>query len=382
MLRPMDRAGLVHRGCSWSAATAAFLALIYLSGCASLSDWRGARAPTPSDRFQLPPQGSDVVGRVQVTSARYEDTLLDIARRYDLGYEEIIAANPGVDPWLPGAGTRVVLPTQFVLPGGAREGLVLNLASMRLFYFPKPAPGAPAEVITHPIGIGREGWLTPQGTMHIIQKKEKPAWTVPESVRREHAEQGETLPKIVPPGPDNPLGDFAMRLSNPSYLIHGTNQPYGVGIRVSHGCVRLYPEDIARLFPLVPMGTPVRIINEPYVAGWRDGQLYLEAHQPLAEDAERWNGSLEPMERTVAAKTNGQSIGVSWEKARAIAREARGLPLPIAPGSPELAELLAKAPQVPSVPPWAVPVEEGAEAVQDAASADELADNQVGPPPS
>ena len=382
MLRPMDRAGLVHRGRSWSAATTAFLALIYLSGCASLSDWRGARAPTPSDRFQLPPQGSDVVGRVQVTSARYEDTLLDIARRYDLGYEEIIAANPGVDPWLPGAGTRVVLPTQFVLPGGAREGLVLNLASMRLFYFPKPAPGAPAEVITHPIGIGREGWLTPQGTMHIIQKKEKPAWTVPESVRREHAEQGETLPKIVPPGPDNPLGDFAMRLSNPSYLIHGTNQPYGVGIRVSHGCVRLYPEDIARLFPLVPMGTPVRIINEPYMAGWRDGQLYLEAHQPLAEDAERWNGSLEPMERTVAAKTNGQSIGVSWEKARAIAREARGLPLPIAPGSPELAELLAKAPQVPSVPPWAVPVEEGAEAVQDAASADELADNQVGPPPS
>ena len=378
----MDRAGLVHRGCSWSAATAAFLALIYLSGCASLSDWRGARAPTPSDRFQLPPQGSDVVGRVQVTSARYEDTLLDIARRYDLGYEEIIAANPGVDPWLPGAGTRVVLPTQFVLPGGAREGLVLNLASMRLFYFPKPAPGAPAEVITHPIGIGREGWLTPQGTMHIIQKKEKPAWTVPESVRREHAEQGETLPKIVPPGPDNPLGDFAMRLSNPSYLIHGTNQPYGVGIRVSHGCVRLYPEDIARLFPLVPMGTPVRIINEPYVAGWRDGQLYLEAHQPLAEDAERWNGSLEPMERTVAAKTNGQSIGVSWEKARAIAREARGLPLPIAPGSPELAELLAKAPQVPSVPPWAVPVEEGAEAVQDAASADELADNQSSLPPS
>ena len=378
----MDRTVSGHRGRTWSAATAAFLALIYLSGCASLSDWRGARAPTPSDSFRLPPPGSDVVGRVQVTTARHEDTLLDIARRYDLGYEEIIAANPGVDPWLPGAGTRVVLPTQFVLPGGAREGLVLNLASMRLFYFPKPAPGEPAEVITHPIGIGREGWLTPQGTMHIIQKKEKPAWTVPESVRREHAEQGETLPKIVPPGPDNPLGDFAMRLSNPSYLIHGTNQPYGVGIRVSHGCVRLYPEDIARLFPLVPMGTPVRIINEPYVAGWRDGQLYLEAHQPLAEEAKRWNGSLEPMERAVAAKANGQSIGVSWDKAREVAREARGLPLPIGPGSPGIAELLAKAPQVPSVPPWAVPVEEAAEAVQDAASADELADNQGGLPPS
>jgi L,D-transpeptidase ErfK/SrfK len=378
----MNRAGLVHRGRTWGAATAACLTLIYLSGCASLSDWRGARAPTPSDRFVLPAQGTDVVGRVQVTSARHEDTLLDIARRYDLGYEEIIAANPGVDPWLPGAGTRVVLPTQFVLPGGAREGLVLNLASMRLFYFPEPGPGEPAEVVTHPIGIGREGWLTPQGTMHIIQKKEKPAWTVPESVRREHAEQGETLPKIVPPGPDNPLGDFAMRLSNPSYLIHGTNQPYGVGIRVSHGCVRLYPEDIARLFPMVPMGTPVRIINEPYVAGWRDGQLYLEAHQPLAEDVKRWKGSLEPMEHVVAARATDLAATVSWDKARAVAREARGLPLPIGPGSPGIAELLAKAPQVPSVPAWAVPVEEVEEAVPGAAPADELADNQGSLPPS
>jgi len=370
------------KGTARSAATAAFLTLIFLSGCAGFGDWRGAPEPTPSDRFLLPPQGTDLVGLVQVTSARHEDTLLDIARRYDLGYEEIIAANPGVDPWLPGAGTRVVLPTQFVLPGGAREGLVLNLASMRLFYFPEPGPGEPAEVVTHPIGIGREGWLTPQGTMHIIQKKEKPAWTVPESVRREHAAQGEALPKIVPPGPDNPLGDFAMRLSNPSYLIHGTNQPYGVGIRVSHGCVRLYPEDIARLFPLVPMGTPVRIINEPYVAGWRDGQLYLEAHQPLAEDAKRWNGSLEPMEYAVVAKATDLAAAVSWERARAVAREARGLPVPIAPGSPELEELLAKAPQVPSVPPWAVSLDEGEQAVQGAASADELADNQSGQPPS
>ncbi len=383
MLEPMD--GIrslhsLHNGRSWIAA--AFLTLILLSGCASLTDWRGSGTPTPSDRFVLPPQGTDVVGRVQVTSARYEDTLLDIARRYDLGYEEMVAANPGVDPWLPGEGTRVVLPTQFVLPGGAREGLVLNLASMRLFYFPEPVPGEPAEVITHPIGIGREGWLTPQGSMHIIQKKEKPAWTVPESVRTEHAKEGKPLPKIVPPGPDNPLGEFAMRLSNPSYLIHGTNQPYGVGLRVSHGCVRLYPEDIARLFPMVPMGTQVRIINEPYVAGWRDGQLYLEAHRPLAEDAERWNGSLKPMERAVSVKAADRHAEVSWDRARDVAREARGLPLPIGPGSPELDELLAKAPQVPSVPPWAVLVDEGEETVEGASSTDELADNRSSLPPS
>ena len=159
------------------------------------------------------------MGIVQIAVARHEDTLSDLARRYDLGYEEIVAANPGMDPWLPGAGTRVVLPTQFVLPDASREGLVLNLASMRLFYYPRPGAGEPPMVITHPIGIGREGWQTPLGSSHITGKTVKPAWTVPASVRREHAEMGDPLPPVVPPGPDNPLGDFAMRLSLPSYLI-------------------------------------------------------------------------------------------------------------------------------------------------------------------
>jgi len=343
------------------AATAAFCAALSLSGCATLSDWRHAwstpsPAPAPSDRFPLPPEGTDIVGNLQVTATRYEDTLADIARRYDLGYEEIVAANPGVDPWLPGKDTQVVLPTQFVLPDGEREGLVLNLASMRLFYYPKPGPDKTAEVITHPMGIGREGWETPQGKAYVTQKIANPAWTVPESVRREHAREGDPLPPVVPPGPDNPLGDFAMRLSLPSYLIHGTNKPWGVGLRVSHGCVRLYPEDIARLFPEVPVGTPVRIINKPYMAGWRNGQLYLEAHQPLAEDSKRWNGSLKPMEQAVAAKAADSAGKVNWDKAGIIAREARGIPVPVITGSPELTELLAKAPRVTSTPPWA-PVE-------------------------
>jgi L,D-transpeptidase ErfK/SrfK len=356
------------------AAPVVFLTAICLSGCASLSDWRHAWStpsppPAPSDRFPLPPEGSDIIGNLQVTTARYEDTLPDIARRYDLGYEEIVAANPGIDPWLPGKGTQVVLPTQFVLPGGTREGLVLNLASMRLFYFPEPAAGEPAEVITHPVGIGRENWQTPLGTARITQKLANPAWTVPESVRREHAKQGDPLPPIVPPGPDNPLGDFAMRLSLPGYLIHGTNKPYGVGLRVSHGCVRLYPEDIARLFPEVPVGTPIRIINEPYQAGWRNGELYLEVHQPLAEDAKRWNGSLKPLEQVVAKKAPASPDKVNWERAGIIAREARGIPVPVTYGSPDLDELVAKAPRVSSTPPWA-PVEyEKAEPEQRAASA-------------
>jgi L,D-transpeptidase ErfK/SrfK len=333
---------------------AALCLSMFLSACSNLGGWRypwARPSVTPSHRFTLPPEGTDVIGEIQVTATRHEDTLLDIARRYDLGYEEIVAANPGVDPWLPGEGTQVVLPTQFVLPTGAREGLVVNLPAMRLFYYPEPAPDQPAEVITHPVGIGREGWLTPQGDMHITHKMVKPAWTVPESVRREHAEKGDPLPKIVPPGPDNPLGDFAMRLSRPTYLIHGTNQPYGVGLRVSHGCVRLYPEDIARLFPEVAVGTEVRIVNEPYLAGWRNGELYLEAHQPLSEDAESTKDGPHSMDEAVVAQMT-RAAEVSWDRARAIAREARGLPLPIAPGSPELDELLAKARRVPSLPPW------------------------------
>ena len=295
------------------------------------------------------------MGIVQIATARHEDTLSDIARRYDLGYEEIVAANPGMDPWLPGEGARVVLPTQFVLPDAPREGLVLNLAAMRLFYYPRPVADEPPRVITHPIGIGREGWRTPQGVSHITEKIVQPTWTVPASVRREHANKGDPLPPVVPPGPDNPLGAFAMRLSIPSYLIHGTNQPWGVGLRVSHGCVRLYPEDIARLFPEVPEGTRVTIVNQPYVAGWRNGQLYLEAHQPLAEDAKRWGTSHKPMEQAIAAKMAAPDVVndvVNWDKARKVAQEALGIPIPVSPDSPDLTEVLITAPQVPSNPPW------------------------------
>jgi L,D-transpeptidase ErfK/SrfK len=327
-----------------------------LSGCGSLSGWRGGtQEPVRSDRFDLPSEGTDVVGVIQVVIARHEDTLADLARRYGLGFDEIIAANPDVDPWLPGEGTRVVLPTQFVLPDAPRRDLVLNLASLRLFYYPKPAAGEPAVVITHPIGIGREGWRTPQGRMRVIEKLEQPKWTVPASVRKEHAEMGDPLPAVVPPGPDNPLGAFAMRLSRPSYLIHGTNKPHGVGMRVSHGCVRLYPEDIARLFPQISEGTDVRIVNQPYLAGWREGQLYLEAHSPLAEEAKRWNGSLDPMEDAVRGKFTDTPKAVDWDKARRVAREARGIPVPISPRSADTDDVVARARRVPSIPPWVDP---------------------------
>jgi L,D-transpeptidase ErfK/SrfK len=326
---------------------APLLLMAGLGGCASIltPGLPSSREAAPTDRFPLPPRGTDVVGELRVTLSSREDTLSDIARRHDLGYEEIVAANPGVDPWLPGERTRIVLPTSFILPPGPRKGLVLNLASMRLFYYPKPAFGEPPEVITHPMGIGREGWRTPRGKTKIVAKTRHPAWVVPASVRAEHAREGDPLPAVVPPGPDNPLGDYAMRLDIPNYLIHGTNKPYGVGMRVSHGCVRLYPEDIASLFPLIPVGTPVRIVNLPYLAGRRDGTLYLEAHPPLEEQAKRWGGSLKPMQILVR-KAAGKSGDVDWVRAARVAREARGFPVPIAPGAPAAESLVASAPVV------------------------------------
>jgi L,D-transpeptidase ErfK/SrfK len=231
--------------------------------------------------YDLPPAGNDVVGAVTVIRARADDTLIEIARRHGLGYEDIVRANPDVDTWLPGEGTEVVLPTRFVLPPGERRGLILNLAEYRLYYFPQPEAGKPAIVMTYPISIGRMDWETPLGRTSVISKVRNPAWYPPASVRAEHAADGDPLPRIVPPGPQNPLGNYAMRLGLPGYLIHGTNRPAGVGMRVTHGCIRLFPEDIGFLFEQIGVDTPVRIINEPVKIGWHGDELVVEVHQTL-----------------------------------------------------------------------------------------------------
>jgi L,D-transpeptidase ErfK/SrfK len=231
--------------------------------------------------YELPPEGFDVVGALSTVTARYEDTLVDIARRHGLGYEDVVRANPGVNVWVPGEGTEVVLPTRFVLPPGPRRGVVLNLAEYRLYYFPEPREGEPAYVMTYPISIGRMDWETPLGLTRIISKVRNPSWYPPESVREEHAADGKSLPRIVPPGPDNPLGEYAMRLGLPGYLIHSTNRPAGVGMRVTHGCIRMFPEDIEYLFGQVGIDTPVRIINAPVKIGWDGDRLVMEAHPVL-----------------------------------------------------------------------------------------------------
>lgn len=197
-----------------------------------------------AETFVLPPADVDIVGFVQQVPASRDETLLDIARRYDIGQNEILLANPDVDRWLPADGSRVILPTRYILPNAERTGLILNLPEMRLYYYPKTRPGETPVVITHPISVGRMDWETPLGMTKIVSKQVDPEWRPPQSIKDEHEKEGDPLPDVVRAGPDNPLGRYAMRLGIPGYLIHSTNKPYGVGMRVTHGCIRMYPEDI------------------------------------------------------------------------------------------------------------------------------------------
>ena len=299
--------------------------------------------------FTLAPR-DELVGETQVIFARYENTFSAIGRQYNLGYEEMRRANPGVDQWLPGEGTPIYLPTQAILPDAPRDGIVINVPAMRLFYYTVEKGGDAAtpdvvKVSSHPVGIGTQGWATPFGEAKVTQKARDPVWYVPASVRKEHAERGDPLPSVVPPGPDNPLGKFAIALSLPGYLIHGTNKPAGVGMRSSHGCIRLYPEDIEALFPRVGRGTNVRLVNQPVLAGWRDGQLYLEVHPPLAEEqhdlvAEADAALARALERAGAAAA---AIEIDRAAIETIVAEQRGIPLPVLRTGRSLGQYLAAA---------------------------------------
>jgi L,D-transpeptidase ErfK/SrfK len=301
--------------------------------------------PTATHRFELTPEDGDLVGYVQKVTVGKDDTLPDIARRFDVGYEEMLLANPGVDPWLPGVGREVVVPTQFVLPAAPHEGVVVNVAAMRIFYYPPHKKGEPQVVYTHPIGIGRVGWKTPEGTTRIVAREKDPVWVVPESVRKEHAEDGDILPAVVKAGPDNPLGEYAFRLSWPSYLIHGTNKPYGVGMRSSHGCMRLYPEDIAVFYDLIPIGTKVTVVNQPYAFGWRDGTLYMQAYAVMEDDSRDWDKNrkrllanlMNPKQRQkIGQRIEGADNDVDWQRVGDLAHSPRAIPVPVTGNQPGL----------------------------------------------
>jgi len=266
----------------------------------------------------------DVIGRLAVIKVEKGDTLPDIARHFSLGINTVSAANPRVDIWVPEAGRRILLPLSFVLPDTRRKGIVINLAAMRLFYFKKD--GKLLAVSTYPVGIGTTEQPTPMGKMYITRKKVRPTWYVPAVIAKDHRKKGDPLPAKVPPGPLNPLGEYALYLSKSGYLVHGTNKPASIGLRATYGCIRLYPEGIKRLFENTPVKTPVRIINQPYLVGQRDGIIYIEAHKPFEESGTAELKKAYAKLRNIE-KQSGRAL--DWKKVKKAVAEARGFPVPI-----------------------------------------------------
>ncbi len=310
--------------CATIAATAALTALPNALRAKAKTT---AKSAVKASTVVTKPVYPSIIGSVQTHTTVYEDSLVDLARKHGLGYTEIVSANPGLDPWVPGADKKVVLPKAHILPAAPREGIVINLADQRLYFFREDGK----TVDSVPLGIGNNGWDTPKGTTKVVRKKKNPTWYVPQSVRKEDPE----LPAIVRPGPDNPLGSHAVYLGWPAYLFHGTNKPYGVGRRVSHGCVRLYPEDIARLFGDIKVGTLVTVVDQPMKVTKMDGQLWLEIHptQLQADEVEQ-TGTLTPskpaeFEFLLTSAAGDDANRIDWEKAKRAALERRGIPIAV-----------------------------------------------------
>jgi L,D-transpeptidase ErfK/SrfK len=280
--------------------------------------------PEAASVFLVAP-GQTAVGTLGVYVTQPGDNLLDLARRYDLGYTQLITANHGIDPWSPGPGRRVLLPARYLLPQGPRRGIIVNLAQQRLFYF---LPDGKS-VETYPIGTGVQGWPTPVSTTRIVKKEAHPAWFPPISIRQERP----GLVRMVPPGPDNPLGDFALRLGWPGYLIHGTNKPDGIGRNVSHGCIQLYPEDIERIFHEVPVGTPVRVIDEEVQSAWIEDDLYVAVY-PSKEQIDELDTDVpmtpvlpSDLRERVADAAGDRLDRVDWHMVDEAGRNRTGIPV-------------------------------------------------------
>jgi len=329
----------------------------WLSVCSGLLWLRSAVAGGPGYELGPDPAVDALLGEAQRLELRYEDTLVDVGRQVKVGYEELRLANPGVDPWLPGAGTELVLPTAYLLPSAPREGIVINIAEYRVYFFYEE-DGRP-RVATLPASIGRMDWETPLGRTRVVARARNPAWYPPESVREEHAAEGRSLPRVVPPGPENPLGGYAIRLGLPGYLIHGTNRPAGVGMRVTHGCVRLFPEDIEWLFPRAPVGTPVRIVNQPVKFGWQGDELFMEVHPALAEPAppetvaageadaavplRPVDDSLTRVTEALIRVTGEREARIDWEAVDRVFAEKSGIPVRVGVRQPPAEPLEALA---------------------------------------
>jgi L,D-transpeptidase ErfK/SrfK len=291
--------------------------LMYLP-IAALLCFPGPAACSTAYRFD---NQNELLGAVNRYTVKNNESLYEIARTYKIGFNEIVAANPGIDPYVPGKGTSLILPTSWLLPDISRvPGIVVNVSEMRLFYFFKKK--GTVRVKTYPIGIGDEGSDTPLGRFTIVEKIVNPAWHVPESIRKEKPE----LPAVVPPGPDNPMGSHALRLSRRTILIHGTDVPWGIGGKVSHGCIRLYPEDIVELFRIVPLKTAVTIVQQPVKVGVSRGQVYLEVNKDEDQDLK----SFDYRSKAVAQlRKRGLLDRVSMDKVAQAVRDKKGFPVDV-----------------------------------------------------
>lgn len=281
--------------------------------------------PSYALTFSLSPT-EEVVGHIQTAYVEPGESLGDIGRKHDMGVYEMMEANPHLDPWLPIPGTQIIIPAQFILPPGEKEGIVLNLAEMRLYFY---HPNEPL-VTTFPIGIGKKEWSTPLGESVVVSKRQDPTWTPTPAIRAEHAIRGDILPDIVPAGPNNPLGQYALRLGfTGDFLLHGTNRPGGVGVRSSHGCISLLPEDIKVLYHLVPVGTKVRIIHAPIKLGRKNNSLYLEVHQPLSEPEYQQVNSLSYLKQLVKKTMDTTFYPINWSYAEEALVQSVGYPVKI-----------------------------------------------------
>jgi L,D-transpeptidase ErfK/SrfK len=327
---------------------------LFLYGCAAppkMSIFRsGEEQPeTAIERHTfMVEKKSNVIGRMAAVRVKDGDMLPDIARHFGLGLDELIAANPETDVWAPRAGSLVLLPLMFVLPDSPRQGIVINLAAMRLFYFGAKSPSL--AIATYPVGIGDEGRSTPVGEMFVERKAVKPTWYVPASIRKDHQQRGDPLPSEVPPGPDNPLGEYALYLSRASYVIHGTNKPYSIGLRATNGCIRLYPEDIKKLYQVAPVKTKVHIMNQPYLIGRVDGTLYLEAHAPQEElNLGEMKKKLYVRLREIEKK---EKLQLDWKRIEETITQARGIPVPVLQGGGGMEGVIATAVEVAHPAEW------------------------------
>ena len=308
-----------------------FIFILSFHGCAVMKDVQVKSLSIPShpeekierNEFSVEKE-DDVIGRLAFIRLEKGDTLPDIARHFSLGINEISAANPGVDVWVPEAGERIMLPLCFILPDALRKGIVINLAAMRLFQFKGDSKSL--AVSTYPIGVGTTERPSPMGQMYVARKMFRPTWYVPASIAEDHRKKGSPLPAKVLPGPLNPLGEYALYLSKSSYLIHGTNKPSSIGLRATNGCIRLYPEDVKKFFENTPINTPVCIVNQPYLIGQRYGVVYMEVHAPLenldADEFDKIYAKLRNIEKKSARR-------LDWKKVKETLAEARGIPVPI-----------------------------------------------------